>query len=123
MIDMELSILYITILSVMGVVMASVPTHERGVAGLGLGWCDVRHSCRALLRKLIYRPAIVNKRDGIEVTFLHENSRHLMLMSGGADKERIEWMCSNLEDWGYRVLRQICKAHYIDGVLVKGERP
>ena len=70
----------------------------------------------------IHGTARMNKMDGIEVTFLYDNSRHLMLMSGGADKDRIEWMCSNLEDWGYRVLRQICKAHYIDGVLVKGGR-
>lgn len=65
----------------------------------------------------------MNDRMGIELIFWMNGNRHAMWFDDAIPVSRIYWLRQGLRGGGYDSLRNLCEAHYIDGVLVKGDPP
>ena len=71
----------------------------------------------------IYGVARMNDRMGIEFIFWLNGHRHAMWFDESVTESRIIFLQKDMNGGGYDSLRNLCEAHYVDGVLVKGERP
>ena len=66
----------------------------------------------------------MNDRMGTELIFWLNGHRHAMWFDCSVDSNLLDKHRHSLADRGvYGTLEKLCEAHYVDGVLVKGERP
>ena len=66
----------------------------------------------------------MNDRMGTELTFQMNGECHAMWFCCAVNPRFLGWHLRDLAFKGvYGTLQALCEAHYIDGVLVKGERP